>query len=223
MNTNFRIAVLVALVLLGACSDSSSPPRSNDAIRGLVLDAEGLPVAGASIMLQHESAPLPDKPQLAIRFTHQESGPVSVWIASYCDSDTVRWLANEALPAGEFMFVWNGRDDLGRVVPDGVYQTHVVSSAGHAQATAVVSWLGYADLAPGTPVAAQATTDSFGRFRLAQDCLPFGHTYEGFPGVEAVTRRVRVWALHPDFITGGGDWVTVDAEGGAEATVTLAR
>jgi len=223
MMPKIRIPALAALVLLGACSDSATPPRSDDAIRGVVLDAEGRPVAGAAIMLEHESAPLPDKPQLAIRYTHQEAGPVSVWIASFCDGDTVRLLANGDLPAGEFMFVWNGRDDLDRVVPDGVYRTHVVSAAGHTQSTAVMSWLGYADLPAGTRVAAQATTDQRGRFQLAQDCLPFGHVFDGFLGNEAVTRRVRVWALHSDFANAGSDWVTVDGEDGAEVTVTLAR
>lgn len=108
-------------------------------------------------------------------------------------------------------------------MPDGVYRTHIVSSAGHAQSAAVMSWLGYADLPADRPVAAQATTDSLGRFSLAQDCLPFGHRHDGLAGAEAITRRVRVWALHPAFANAAGDWVTVDAEDGAEVSVTLVR
>ena len=29
--------------------------------------------------------------------------------------------------------------------------------------------------------------------------MPFGHTYEGFAAAEAITRRVRIWALPADF------------------------
>lgn len=217
------VPALAALVLLGACSDDTAPTHNDDAIRGQVIDGLGQPVSGASIMLEYVGESLPDKPQTGIRFTLPDAGAATIWIASYCDGDTVRMLVDEVLPAGEYTIIWDLRDDLGRIVPDGVYRVHAVTPAGHAQYPWVLFRPGYADLPPDAPVAAQATTDSLGRFRLAQDCLPFGHGYGSVFGMETITRRVRVWALHPDFVAASSEWAIVDAEDGADLTVTLVR
>jgi hypothetical protein len=93
----------------------------------------------------------------------------------------------------------------------------------------VHSRLGYSDVPLGAEVAAQATTDSNGTFRLTPDCLPFGQEFTitdelGEPnGRQVITRRVRVWALFGSSAPARSDWTTIDADLGADVTIMLDR
>ncbi len=224
------IAVSACLLVFGACNESTGPSYLRSDIHGRVVDADGRPVANATIALElefEEVAHTPaDKPNLSIRFTMQDPSVAELWITSFCDADTVRMLLSESLPAAEYMVVWNGLDDADRLVPDGVYWVHLVTPTENWVRPVLMANLGYAGLPEGREVAAQATSTKSGHFRLGQGCLPFefefpvvGEPY-GTSGV-AITRRVRVWVLHEDHVPTCSNWVTIDDGDGAEVEITL--
>lgn len=229
-----RVAVTVAvLALLAGCSDTGTSPTSDPAVRGRVLDGQGRPVAGAAIVLQHEVAPVAgsaaDKPQLGLQFELAQPGRVHAWIAGYCDDDTVRTLVDGTMPSGSYTLFWDGRDDLDRTAPDGVYRMHIVWDGGQAQHTFVMVGHGYDWLAQPSAIAAAAVTDQRGAFRLEAACLPFGYTFpaydeSGLPaGTATITRRVRVWAFRDGSVAAASDWVTVDPEQGVAVTFAFAE
>jgi hypothetical protein len=226
------IAVSACLLAFSACNESTGPVIHPNDIIGRVLDADGRPVANAVIALEHEFeevVPTPaDKPSLSIRFTMQDPSVAELWITSFCDADTVRMLLSESLPAAEYAVVWNGLDDADRLVPDGVYWVHLVTPTENWVRPVLMANLGYAGLPEGREVAPQAASTPDGRFRLGQGCLPFefefpavGEPY-GTIGL-AITRRVRVWALHDGYAPTCSDWVTIDADDGASVVITLSR
>lgn len=232
--SHFRIpfAILLILTLLTACSDSTKPEATLGGIRGAVVDAQGQPVAGAAVVLQYAIDPpmagKQDKIQTMVRFDLPAAGPVSMWLGSFCDDDTVRVLIDGELPAGQHSIIWNGLDDLDRVLPDGVYWSHLVTAEGETRKDLLMLHLGYSELADGGELAPLTLTDERGHFALDQGCLPFGHTFTGTDEsgnpTETITvrREVRAWAVDP--VTGvptGSAWLTVDANIGVYVTLTL--
>ncbi|HOX26202.1 MAG TPA: hypothetical protein PLL30_08430 [Candidatus Krumholzibacteria bacterium] len=234
MKLTIILGVLASLALLGACDDSTEPDTMDSDIRGHVVDAQGEPVAGATVILQHDvDPPLPfahDKPQTGIEFDLPEAGPVTMWIASFCDGDTLRMLVDGELPPGQHVVVWDGLDDAGRVLPDGVYRMHLRTEAGETHQELALLHVGYEGLDPDAVVAPLAVTDDEGEFTLSQECLPFGFTFDrldenGDPiGTSTITREVRIWAFSAAAgAVGASGWAAVDPETGAEVTVTLGR
>jgi hypothetical protein len=232
MKHRYLIAVIACLLAFGACNESTGPANLPNDIQGRVLDADGRPIANTAIVLEHEFVELPatpaDKPTLSVQFALPEEGLTRLWVNSYCDEDTVRLLISDTLPAGIHWIQWNGLDDAGRQVPDGVYWVHLETSAESWARPILMANLGYAGLPEGREVAAQATSTRDGRFRLGQSCLPFGFEFPalgepyGTAGL-AITRRVRVWALHDNYVPTCSDWVTIDDHDGASVVITLPR
>ncbi len=232
MSRLYVIGMLAALTLVVACGDSTEPPQVSSDIRGVVLDAAGQAVDGATVVLQFESdVPVPtiaDKPQTQIRYSLAEAGHVAVWVASYCDGDTLRLLVDEDRPAGILLFTWDGRDDEGRVAPDGVYRFHVVTADGETANEMLLMYLGYQNVAEDAVLRPVAVTDATGHFAMSQACRALGFVFHavdelGTPiGDYEVSHTVRAWAVDPvtDART-AGDWVTVDPASGADMTVTL--
>jgi len=227
-NSKARLLALLGVVFLAGCSDTTGP-QADDDIRGRVVDAQGDPVTDARIVLQYEypGAARADKPGTQIIYELPESGPVTFWISSYCDGDTVRMLVDGESPGGSI--AWNGRDDDQRIVPDGVYRYHLITESGEQTAASPLFHLGYGDLMD-EPLAPHAVVDDQGRFTLDQACLGFGFTYDimgddGEPsGTATISRRVRVWAISEAADT----WiasreVTVDPDTGFDIELTLGR
>ena len=236
MPTRKLLPTLLLTTLLGACSDSNVAPGADADLRGRVRDDAGRPVSGAAVFLEHDidmsdvGAPngLAAKPQTLIRFQIPAEAEVTVWVSGFCETDTLRWLVHDTLPVGEYAVVWNGLDDEGRLVPDGVYWLQVRTPTRHESTAAMLLHLGYGDVTMATAMAAPACTDSDGRYRLAQDCLPFGFAFPATDesgnliGSYAVNRRVRVWAVQPTAGIGHTDWLDVDVARGLAADVALA-
>jgi hypothetical protein len=156
-----------------------------------------------------------------------EAGPVDIWISSFCDDDTLRVLADGTLPDGSHAVSWDGRDEQARILPDGVYHCHVVSTVQQITRPVPLFHFGYhlpdaADLAP------LAITDAQGRFTLRQTCLPLDLSFDAVDeqgnvtGTVIITRDVRVWVYDPQSGTlTAAPAVTVDPATGAEVTVTV--
>lgn len=217
-----------ALLALAACSDSTKPrPDEPVLITGTVVDAEGAPVVGASILLQHEYVPVPggaaEKPQLGIEFSVTERDTVDIWVTSPCTGDTVRVVQLQyPMAAGNYTLFWQGLDRENRRVGDGVYRLNVVGLQTDVHADFVYMRIDWPALTDGAPVAAVAITDSDGNFALDTTCLPFGFEFGGPEGRTAISRRVRLWVVKPDNSLISSDWVTVDAEGGADVVIAPA-
>ena len=224
-------ATAAILLALSACSDSTKPPQDRPVmINGTVLDAEGAPVAGASILLQHafEAAPgdVGAKPQTQIEFVITEPDTVDIWITSPCTGDTVRVIQPQCpLYTGEYRLFWRGVDREERPVGDGVYRLNLVGRHADVHADFVFARDDWATLATGDPVAALATTGDDGAFTIDTACLPFGYEFGGVDesgtptGRTAISRSVRLWAVIPGHGVISSDWVVVDAEDGAEVVI----
>jgi hypothetical protein len=131
---------------------------------------------------------------------------------------------------GDYAVVWDGRDDLGRLLPDGVYWSHVVTMAGEVRNDLLLMRFGLEHVADDDSLAPLAVTDSAGRFTLDQGCLAFGHTFTGTDesgtptGTIEVSRSVRVWAFNAaDGSRAASNWTSVDPHRGAEVEVVLDR
>lgn len=219
---------LAAVACLGACSDSTDPDPIDSDLRGQVVDAQGQPVAGATVVLQYEVDPpldgMYDKPATNIRIDLPPTGPVTLWVSSFCDGDTVRMLLDGEAP-GPGQISWDGLDDAGRTVPDGVYRFHLVTTEGESHTPSLLLRLGY-QLPEAATLAPLAVTDAQGGFTLSQACLPFGFTQDDV-GSEpvttyTVTRSVRVWTYDPlSGLLDMGPRVTIDPVTGAEVAVTI--
>lgn len=229
MRLGMILVAMTAVAWLGACSDSTDPDPVDSSLRGTVVDALGQPVAGATVVLQYAVDPpigSPfDKPATQIRLELPESGPVTLWISSYCDGDTVRMLVDGEMPPGQHMIAWDGRDDAGRTLPDGVYRLHLVTVEGQTDSALAMMYFGY-QLPEAATLVPLAVTDAHGRFALSQGCLPFGFRQDAvdeqgnITGTFTVTRTVRVWAYDPQSgaLTSSSALV-IDAETGADVTV----
>ena len=230
MHPSRILLVLTALALIGACNDATPPDPTQNDITGLVVDTLGQPVAGATVVLQLATDPSvywsPDKPQTLIEWSMPEPGDMTAWISSYCDGDVLRLLVDGMMPAGSGVLTWDGTNDDGLVLPDGVYRFHVVTDDGESTSAFTILHNGYLGLDAEAVLAPQAITDAQGRFRLEQTCLPFGFTFEhvdgtGEPiGTITIIRTVHVWAFSGDTF-GTSASVTVAPETGADVTVTL--
>ncbi len=235
MSRLFYVTALVSLTLLGACSESDTGPGAGSDLRGGVLDVFGNAVADAAVFLQYDlqegagGAPngLAAKPATVIHYELPTAADVSVWVSGFCKGDTVRSLVQGSSPGGMHEVVWDGLDDSGRLLPDGVYWVEVRTPTGQATSPAALLHVGYPGLTADTDVAALARSDDRGHFRLGQDCLPLGFAFTGTDelgeptGTATITRRVRVWASHPDHGVGHTGWLAIDDERGLVADVTL--
>lgn len=223
-----------ALLALAACSDSTKPrPDEPVLITGTLVDAEGAPIAGASILLQHAHEPVPDstgaKRLTGVRFAITEPDTADIWVTSPCTGDTVRVVElRYALAAGQYMLVWRGLDRENRRVGDGVFRLNVVGLHADVHVDFVYAREDWDMLADGAPVAALATTDGDGAFAIDTTCLPFGFQFGDYDGwdpearLNTITRSVRLWAVTPDHALITSDWVTVDAEDGADVVIAPA-
>lgn len=235
MSARMLLPALSLVLMLTACSESNVAPGPDADLRGQVRDDAGRLVADAGVFLEYDidipdaGAPndLAAKPATAIRFLMPMAAEATVWVSDFCETDTVRALVDGSLPAGEYAVTWDGRDDDGRLVPDGVYWLQVRTPTHHESTAALLLHLGYSEVTAATAVATLACTDERGRYRLGQDCLALGLTFAGtdesgnLVGTVAVTRHVRVWALHPDHGLGHTDWLDIDAEQGLVADIVL--
>lgn len=74
-----------------------------------------------------QNEPNPFNPRTTIRFSISSEAPTSLIIFDVQGRVMRRLLDGEIHPAGSHSVVWDGRDDLGRPVPSGIYLYHLAS------------------------------------------------------------------------------------------------
>ncbi len=90
-------------------------------ILGWFGSATGIGTGGIDRLAMRQNAPNPFNPITKIAFTvPEDASPVTLMICNV-NGRVVRRLVDEPLSAGPHTIVWNGRDDMGRDLPSGVY------------------------------------------------------------------------------------------------------
>ncbi len=231
---------VVVVVALAACSDSTKPAPAPPMVSGTVTDAAGDPVADAAIVLDLDivvpTATFADKPRTMINFSLPEPTPYELTITDACDDEV--YFTQTDSSAGSVSVVWDGTDEDGLEVPEGVYRYHL-SVPDHETASAEIILARNTDGAVGDfglatcAVVRQewrvaAWTDGNGRYTVARDCWDFGRSIDSTDetgtviGSVTVASRVRAWAYPADRDYGSpSGWVGFDAIAGARADVQV--
>jgi flagellar hook assembly protein FlgD len=108
--------------------------RSETGVRHVVAYAAlGSTAASAPVFFPQDGDTLGNR----VTFSFDLASPATVdWTVETEDGAVVRTIrAGEALAAGPYAFAWDGRDDLGALVPRGTYRTVVTATDGEHRAT----------------------------------------------------------------------------------------
>ncbi len=206
-------AALIAAVLAAGCSDSTSPTPSTALLTGSVTDLAGNPIEGAALLVGFRASfadllqPEKGQPDVADLPPGQEV--LWIKITDAC-GDTIRTLCEGDCQGEPGVILWNGLDDAGLRVVEGVYY-YSLATADTLVGAKMVLIHDYHDWNT-TDCRAHAVTDAGGVFRLGGECLGFGTVItcldeEGnFQDERPVTRMVNLRVICPD-----GRWVRRDS------------
>ncbi|MFH1843320.1 MAG: FlgD immunoglobulin-like domain containing protein [bacterium] len=203
------LVILSGFLLLTGCN-TTNPESNNPTIQGYVTNDTGQRVAGAAILLCYDlSPPSPAnaKPSTRIRFDLPETAGIRLWITEKCQGETVRELVDEGLDAGAHIITWDGRDDDGHKVVEGIYLYHLAQDGMEIASREMF-------LAHGTYIGQTSTsdlnyfaiTDPRGYFTFPLDCLAFGEKIQRFDevgtplGEYTIPHRATIWAIHPQYV-----------------------
>ena len=230
-NTPSTILLLFTVLLtIGGCTDDSTTPEPDASVRGLVVDGQGNPVAGAAILLCYDVYQNPDpidKTMMVISFSLAGESMVRLWISEPCRGRTVRLLADGFMVAGRHQVRWDGRDTEGLRQVSGLYVLNLEADGVAATREIFLDGKTYAQYLTPEGLARFAETRADGSFRFNQDCLALGRDAEG-TGEDgsalsfAISRRATLWAVHEKFgaaCTAGP--VTIDQENGASVVIAF--
>ncbi|HPF35769.1 MAG TPA: FlgD immunoglobulin-like domain containing protein [Candidatus Krumholzibacteria bacterium] len=229
----FVLPLLCSLALLAACDTPGVDPD----LTGLVLEADGTPVADAAVGVIYRLDGLalpgdwpipasPDKPRTGVTYTLPEAATVTITVLTY-DRRPIRTLADEALPAGVHMVIWDATDDAGTPQPSGLYIVRIEGEGMPVTESEVFLYLYEpAEIAR----APHAISAADGRFRIRHTLLPLGEvlTTTDETGAEVghavVSAQFQVLAVAPDgdgfrTVTRVVDWP--DGPAGVDLTLTL--
>lgn len=220
--------VLIGVLVLGSCSDSTSPESGPAYLQGTVTDGDGQPVAGAAIMislrpsfedvLQPFPIAVPDKDLppstlLSLRLFD----PCDEIVRTVCDGD-----------CGEMQYYsWDGLDDDGMRAVEGVYFFEAASADTVIRRELVLihhytEW----DL---EHCAQHALTDDDGTYRISDECLGFGIETEttdeegNIIDTRPIQRLVNVHLLTPGGTTTRRDSIRWPEQGLRELDFSVTR
>ena len=203
----FLVLSLTVLFIV-SCSDSTSPDKEGK-IEGRVVDANGNPIAEASIMFTYNFQPTEERPLITINYFILEQSDVKLWISHHNQSDTLKVLRDEVLTAGQYHSSWNCKDSNDLTLLSNYYDYHIMINDEHRVKTLFLHM--YYEGVTGSSVQnfqALALTSSTGKFSLDLAGLPFSYSDNAMEltdengetlGFYSVSRTVKVWALHPEF------------------------
>ena len=217
------VLLLVALTIFTACSDSTKP-EPPPTLLGTVTDQAGQPVPDAAILISFypsfEDVMQPDK----TRADFPPDGTVDWFKVVDACGDTIRTLCDgDCGQSGVLM--WDGLDDDGRRVLEGVY-TAALAVSDTIQSVQLVMIHFYAGWEPATD-RAHTMTDPEGNYRLDDGCLGFGAVVTVTDEVgdvideRAISRVVDVRVMATDGAWARRDSVVFPASGQQRLDFTL--
>lgn len=192
------------------CS-SGTDPQGEPVLNGTVIDQQGNPVSGALIELEYHPAlgkvhvahAQQHQVNAVIRFNIPEAGAVRVWITRYGGSDTVRVLMDEFAMAGNYMLIWDGKNETGQRVINHIYQNHVLYKGMDTTGNILVTYDYYNEVNPDN-LEYITLSDASGNFTIPAEELACMLDVEvditdelgNKLGTASLSRQIKVWALH---------------------------
>jgi hypothetical protein len=177
-----RLGIGALLLACGCTTDLSAPDQAAPTrdLTGVVLDAEGFPLADASVSLIYtlglhvRTYGNEAKPRTGISFSVPRGGAiVRVEILDYV-GQSVRLLQDGPVEEGQYVATWDGNDDKGNPSPNGVYhvQLEMISETEHVLEDSKVLFVVVdLDELVNRP---NARTDLNGRFAVPREMIPVG-------------------------------------------------
>ena len=207
--------IYLSIIIITFCGfliscQTATDPQQQPVLTGTVLDPQGNPVSDAMVELEYYLAGSSSltKPKLSqvniiIRFAVSQAGPVKVWISRYAKDDTVRVLKNETAMAGNYMLLWDGRDQAGMRVINQIYQSHIAYNGEITTGNLLVN-TGYSGDEDPDSTACYTVTDGEGKFEVASEdiaCvqnvdIPQTDESGNKLGMVKLSSEIRVWVLH---------------------------
>jgi hypothetical protein len=146
-NSEVRMRILILLVFfavfLTGCESPNDTDQSPGVLNVTVTDEQGNPLPDVSVyyaflfdelsaavrvqapqdsqLVLNQNYPNPFNPQTAIAVFVPVSTQINLFILMPDYSDTLRTLYNGYAQSGQYIFTWDGRDDRGRNLPNGLY------------------------------------------------------------------------------------------------------
>ncbi len=227
MRVGRNIAVLMIILALGACDMTRQNVEQDERIRGRIVNDQGQGQSGAMIVIQHEISMdnhinKLSRNWITVEVNLEQAGHVYIWVASYCDTDTISLLVDDSLAAGRYFVQWQGRDAYERLVSDGVYWVHIETPEELSRRPVICRNSEFGSYSDTTGLRPLAITDYNGEFIISQACLPLDQTVvvagvrEEPDTVAKISRRVKVWGMTLDSGWAQSNWVFVDEQSGAD-------
>lgn len=218
------LAGILVFSLLAGCSDNTRPsPTVSASLRGLVLDTQGRPMAGAGVLVSlYPSVTFWPGEQTLVSFPpfgKSAADLLEMKMVDFC-GEPVRHLDPGAdHQPGDPVYL-DGKNDEGKLLADGIYFVH----ATYSDTTLVEDLLLVWDLDHSISLdthEVMTVTDEDGRFRIQQDCLPFDYVIDisGLDDVITVSRHVNILAVEAPDQVASSDSVYVDPQKGADIIV----
>jgi hypothetical protein len=250
------LGTLTALTALMAfsCERSTKPEQKVSAtIRGKVTEPSGNALSNAAVMLTYnfkasnssivpkfikgdppaeyylyQNSPNPFNPVTDVFYDIPEACQVKLWIMDYSREDTVKILVDEFRETGHYNEAWDGKNEQGKGVVNGVYYYHITAGSFSDSKSMILSFP-YTDHSSPDTLEHHALTNNDGYFEISQDFLPFGHESMGCDsagneiGIIVITRQVDIWALHNSYLPARVDSVDVHSISGADITIQFSE
>ena len=205
------LLLVVSLLVIG-CDDgptgTDTPPEPG--IVGLLLDAEGNPALDAPVGVIFDVNPFQgpwppeefgfegrhdeDRVTRTFRFTLPETGTVTFTVQDIQRRPVKILVDSYLMIAGEYELVWDGTNEAGDPVSNGLYGALIeIEETGQAQEASGVL-INYLDLNFGVNVGELVRTDNDGRFRIPFTELPLGEAYPCPGGIDGLcTIPLNIW------------------------------
>ncbi|MBD3179637.1 MAG: hypothetical protein GF417_08500 [Candidatus Latescibacteria bacterium] len=235
------VAALAAAILLSDCAIYPVGPGGGNSrsISGEVVDQEGRGVEGAGLLIDylleyHPGSRSGETSSLRKLFHRSVAGDtrIRIWVERYCTNEHIITLLDTVMNEGFFNINWNGLNSRGQKCRPGAYNAILYQKRSfEATIDTMTIFLkrGHYSGYQLSEIEVNGLTGTGGKFRLSQECLPFGYTApwiaEGGDtlGTYTVSRYVDIWVIHDRYDNKRMDSIYVDRSGIRGIKIQLPR